>query len=139
MSWDVMVFNVGGDPKPLEQMDDYPPLPMGTPAEVRESIDAYLPGVDWSNPRWGLYIGDGFSFEFNMTDEAQETGFMVHVRGSGDAIGDLLKFAVPNRWSLLDCSTSEWINPQNPSQQGWAGFQAYRDKIIRQDETPDAE
>jgi hypothetical protein len=126
-----MVFDFAGSPKPMKQMTESDrPLVMGTPAEVRKKIDNGLPGVDWSDPTWGVYFGDGFSLEFSMCDEPELNRFVVHVRGGGDAIGALLQVAVPNRWSLLDGSTGEWIDPKNPSQAGWLGFQAFRDQAL---------
>jgi hypothetical protein len=44
----------------------------------------------------------------------------------------MLQVAIPNKWSLFDCSTGEFIDPENPSQEGWQGFQAFRDKVIEQ-------
>lgn len=135
MSWDVMVMDVGTPPPPMEEMEAG--NVMGSPDKVREQISAHLPDVDWSDPSWGIYEGDGFSFEFNMGEEEEQDGFMVHVRGGGDAISALLQFAIPNGWSLLDCSTSEWIDPDNPSDEGWTGFQEFRDRVIkREDEEP---
>lgn len=129
MSWDVMVFDFGGTPKPFRQLTDADqPYVMGTSAEVRAKIDTHLPNVDWSDPTWRLYVGDGFSFELSMDDEVEKRGFMVHVRGGGDAISALFRFATPNKWSLLDCSTTDWLNPDKPSQVGWKGFQVLRDK-----------
>jgi hypothetical protein len=126
-----MAFDVGDNPKPMSKMTDADLLlSMGTPKEVRAKIGVYLPNVDWTDPTWGIYRGDGFTFEFGMRDEPQKTGFMIHVRGGGDAISTLLQFAVPNRWSLLDCSTGEWLDPDEPSQAGWEGFQAFRDRNL---------
>jgi hypothetical protein len=126
-----MAFCVGGNPKPMSQRTESDRLlNMGTPDEVRAKISAYLPNVDWADTTWGTYRGDGFSFEFGMRDEPQKTGFMIHVRGGGDAIATLLQFAAPNRWSLLDCSTGEWLDPNEPSQAGWEGFQAFRDRNL---------
>jgi len=132
MSWDVMVIDVGGNPPPIEQMLDEHRRSMGAAADVRAKISPYLPDLDWSDPSWGCYHGDGFSFEFNIGDEAEKYGFMVHVRGSGHAVDSLLQFAIPNGWSLLDCSSMGWINPENPSSDGWTGFQSYRDRVLNQ-------
>jgi hypothetical protein len=41
-------------------------------------------------------------------------------------------FAHPVGWSALDCSTSKFLDLDNPSQAGWEGFQAFRDKVIEQ-------
>jgi hypothetical protein len=134
MSWDVMVFNFHGDPpKDLDLMPDEGSLEALGPAErVREAISRTLLGVDWSDPTWGMYAGDGFTFEFNTGRDDPIVAIMVHVRGGDDAIAALLRFAVPNQWSLFDCSTSEFIDPNEPSQEGWEGFQAYRDTVVKQ-------
>ncbi len=125
MSWTVTVLGewpVSDDPARS--------LPcLGTGDEVRGHISAYLVGVDWSTPTWGLYAGDGFTFEFSVGPEEPVDNFAVHVRGGGDAIADLLQFAVPNGWHLIDWSTGEQIDPASPSYAGWNGWQAYRDKI----------
>jgi hypothetical protein len=55
---------------------------------------------------------------------------MLHVRGSGDALSAMLAFANPNGWSLLDCSTGEFLDPRDPSPEGWEGFQAFRDRVL---------
>lgn len=131
MSWDVMVLNFSGKPpEDLEELpEDQNADPLGSAEEVRDLISHALPGVDWSDPTWGIYTGDEFSFEFNTGKEDPIESLMVHVRGNGHPIPSLLKFANPNKWSLIDCSTSQLINPDNPSDEGWQGFQAVRDKV----------
>ena len=127
-----MVFDFGENPKPFHELvePDYPNV-LGSSAEVRAKIDAHLPGIDWSDPTWGVLVGDGYSLEFSMREETEKRGFMIHVRGGGDPISSLLRFAVPNRWCLLDCSAGAWIDPKQPSQAGWEGFQAFRGRNLR--------
>jgi hypothetical protein len=55
----------------------------------------------------------------------------LHVRGSGDPIAAIVKFARPLGWSVLDGSTGEFLDLDNPSQEGWQGFQAFRDERIK--------
>lgn len=133
MSWDVMVFNFrGSPPDDIENLpDDFQFEPLGKAASVRAAISQSLPGTDWSDPTWGQFEGEGFSIEFNLGNEATLDNFMMHVRGGGDAIAAILKFVVPNQWSLLDCSTGEFIDPENPSQEGWEGFQEFRDHVFK--------
>ena len=131
MSWDVMVFDLAGAaPSEIDFGADFKPQSMGSADEVRLKISEHLRAVDWSDPTWGIYEGDGFSFEFNMGKEAETNSFMVHVRGGGDAVKSLLSFTAPNGWSLFDCTTGEFIDPTNPSDEGWKAFQGYRDKIV---------
>ena len=131
MSWDVMIFNTRSKaPPPLEQFEesDYPPL--GPAAEVRQRISALLPGVDWTDTTCGIYQGDGFSIEFNVDDDPIEN-MMLYVRGSGDAISQIATICQSNGWSALDCTTSEFLDLQNPSQEGWKGYQSYCDKVLK--------
>lgn len=132
MSWDVMVLNYGGKLSPDEMLDADPVGPLGPAAQVRRRIAKHLPGIDWSEPAWGVFEGDGFTIEFNSGSDDPIDSMMLHVRGGGDAIAALLKFAKPNGWSLLDCSTSEFLDLENPSAEGWEGFQDFRDKAIGQ-------
>lgn len=133
MSWDVSVFAFKEPPTPIDQMPkDWRPPVMGTGDEVRSLISTYLFGVDWSDPTWGLYEGDGFSFEFSMGSDELIDNFAVHVRGSGDAVADLMKFAVPNGWYVLDWSSGDWLDPGKPCEESWKKFQAYRDRIVRE-------
>jgi hypothetical protein len=55
---------------------------------------------------------------------------LLNVRGTGDPISSILKLTEANGWVAVDCSTSEFIDPANPSYEGWEGFQAFRDKAI---------
>lgn len=128
MSWDVVVLNYGGKLSPHEMLDADPVGPLGAAAQVRRRIAKHLPSVDWSDPAAGFYEGDGFTIEFNAGDEDPIDSMLLHVRGRGDAIAALVRFAKPNGWSLLDCSTSEFLDPDSPSAEGWEGFQAARDK-----------
>ena len=132
MSWDVLVINYyGSPPKDFAEVPvDHSPDPLGPAIDVREAINKHLPGVDWSDRTWGFYEGDGFSIEFNAGKDDPIHTIMLHVRGGGDAIEALLRFANPNKWSLLDCSTGDFIDPENPSYEGWDSFQEYRDKVV---------
>lgn len=134
MSWDVMVFNYDGSPPSdfADLPEDHKPDPLGPASTVREAISKQLPGVDWSDPNWGIYDGNEFSIEFNTGKEDPIDSIMLHVRGGGDAIAAILKFASPNKWSLFDCSSGQFIDPENPSQDGWEGFQEFRDKVFEQ-------
>ena len=132
MSWDVMVFHLREKAQSLDDLTEEKVLALGRAEQVRAAISAALPDVDWSDPTWGLYEGDGFSIEFNVGDDDPIQSMMLHVRGGGDAIKDIMRFVVPNGWVALDCSTSEFLDPAAPSDAGWVGFQKYRDQVLKQ-------
>jgi len=130
MSWDAMIFNIrGASPPPVEQLKDGDCEPLGSAAGVRQRISSLLPGVDWSDPTWGVYSQDEFSIEFNVGKDDPIDSMVLHVRG-GDAISAITKFARPLDWSVLDCSTGEFLDLENPSPAGWKAFQAFRDQVI---------
>jgi hypothetical protein len=104
---------------------------LGPAAAVREAISMALPGVDWTDPTWGLFEGNGFSFEFNMGKAEPSDGFMIHVRGGGDAVTALMELASQCGWYLLDTSTGEWMHHAENPAEGWEGFQAFRDSVIQ--------
>jgi hypothetical protein len=56
---------------------------------------------------------------------------MLHVRGRGDAIATIARLAKPLGWLVLDCSTTEFLDLDNPSQAGWEGFQAFCGKVLK--------
>ena len=124
-------------PPPLEQMPpDWSGETLGSPAEIRQSISAVLPAVDWSDTTWGILEGDDFTFEFNVGKDDPSDGFMIHVRGSGPAVTELFRLSEATGWFLLDCSLSEWLHHCPDPDEGWTGFQAYRDKIISHIQNP---
>jgi len=135
MSWDVMVFRFAGTrPASAEGMNDAERLPLGPAVEVRASISSALPQTSWNDPTWGIFDGDGLSIEFNVGDDDPIDNMMLHVRGGGNAIEAIMAFVAPLGWCALDCSTGEFLDSAAPSDDGWKGFQAYRDKVIGSDE-----
>ena len=126
MSWDVVIMNFGKKrPSSPEEIWETPTRPLGTAAQVRKRISQALPEVKWEGPNWGVYTdGKDLSLEFSVEGKSKIEEVIVHARGGGDAIGALLKIANANGWSLLDTSTSELIDPEHPSAEGWEGFQA---------------
>ena len=133
MSWDVSVFAAPQPPPPVAEMpNDWRGAVPGSTREGRYKTSACLPGVDWSDPTWGIYDGGQFSFEFNIGRDEPNDGFMVHVRGGGDALAPLLGLAERWGWYLLDCSQGEWLHHSAEAEAGWQGFQAFRDRVLGQ-------
>jgi hypothetical protein len=131
MSWDVVVLKIRGRcPPSPEELQDNDCLPLGSARDVRKWISTRLSGVDWSDPTCGLYEHDGLWIEFDVGNDDPINSMMLRVRGSGDAISAIMAVTSPKRWSALDCSTSDFLNPENPSPAGWLGFQALREKAV---------
>lgn len=133
MSWDVLIINLSGKTPPsMEEFNEDDFEPLGSATEVRQQIASQLCGVDWSDPTWGLYENEDYSIEFNAGQDDPIQNIMLHVRGGGDAIAAIIRFTKPLSWSVLDCSTGKFLDLENPSTEGWEGFQAFRDKVVTQ-------
>jgi hypothetical protein len=136
MSWDVMIFNLrdrSAQPS-VQSLEGTDVQPLGPAAKVRSDIADALPGIDWSDPKWGLYRDhrDELWIEFNAGNDDPIMDLMLHVRGSGDAIAAIMAVTRPHGWSAVDCSTGEFLDPNDPSDAGWRYFQAFRDKVVGQ-------
>lgn len=129
MSWDVMVQNFRGNP-PADDDLESEPEPLGTAAAIRKRIDAHLPGIDWSDSQYGIYENPDFSIEFEIGNEKPITHIMLSVRGGGEAFAALKSFAVPNKWSLFDCSESTFLDLSISTAPGFEGFQELRDRAL---------
>lgn len=133
MSWDVLLHAADEPPPPVAEMpENWRGKNLGTLSEVRAKIDACIAKVDWSDPTWGIFDGDGFSYEFNTGSDEPCDSVMVHVRGGGSAVAPLLVLGQRWNWYLLDTSQGEWLHHTKSSNAGWQDFQAFRDKAIPQ-------
>jgi hypothetical protein len=124
MSWDVMIFNLGTTPPPLEQLEDCDVQPLGPAMEVRQAISARLEGVDWSDPDWGRYDGAGFSIEFNAGRDDPVTNIMLRVKGGGDPVSAIKAFALPAGWTAVDVSSGDYLHLQEPPRAAWEEHRA---------------
>ena len=131
MSWDISIFAAAAPPPSVEEMpSDWQGASLGALGEVRSILESSLPGVTWESPSWGQFHGDGFSYDLNLGEEDPCTGFMVHVRGSGNVVSPLLELCRPRNWYLLDVSEGEWLHHREDPEAGWVGFRAYRDSVL---------
>ncbi len=76
MSWDIILVKERFEIRP----DAAPPPPIGSAVDVRNAISTTHPAVDWSDPRWGVLQGSGWSVGFNLSDKEPLPDVTLHVR-----------------------------------------------------------
>jgi hypothetical protein len=134
MSWDVMILNLrNASPAPsVQAIEKTDVQPLGPAAEVRELISSSLPGVDWSEPSWGRFRDsrNELWIEINTGKDDPIEHMMLHDRGTGDAISAIMAVIRPRAWSAVDCTTGEFLDPDDPSDAGWRRFQEFRDQVV---------
>ncbi|MAT71238.1 MAG: hypothetical protein CMJ58_17140 [Planctomycetaceae bacterium] len=137
MSWDIFVFASEVPPPPVDEMpESWSWQPLGSQDEVRDKINKCIPNIDWSDPSWGVFDGNGFSYEFSVGKTDPCDSIAVHVRGGGDAVALLLRLGDATGWYLLDTSQPEWIHHCSDPNSGWVRFQAFRDQVIAKSHEP---
>lgn len=130
MSWDISVLKAPAEFKSVEQFpSDYVLEKLGPRSQVINQILSIFPETDFSDPSWGMYSGPGFSFEFNMGSNETSDGFMIHVRGGGDAPLAIQRLLDGLNLRALDCSTGEFFSLAESSET-FKQWQAFRDKVI---------
>ena len=131
MSREVALVKIRGSFRPIAEVKSEDYLPLGAPEAVRAAIGSAFPSAEWSNPSWALYLGPGFEIEFSLHGMEPAGSVLLHVHGAGDPIASLLRLTEANGWLAVDCSTGEFIDPKNPSYEGWEGFKSLVEGIER--------
>jgi hypothetical protein len=125
MSWDVAIVKIRGEFRPLEEVepDDY--LPLGKRSAVQKAIRKAFPSAQWSGPTQALYSAEEFAIDFEFDRVESSKTMVLHVsHGTGDPIPALLSLTEPNGWLIVDASTGEFIDPNDPSHVGWDGYKS---------------
>ena len=97
---------------------------MGSEAEIRRQISDIFPDTDWTDPHWGVVIGEGFTFEFSLNGLARTNSFGIHARGA--ATGAALRLMAATRW----------LNLAEDPDAGRRKHKAYVDKILAAQNDP---
>ena len=131
MSWDVLLLKYDGKPSEinLEELS-HGTITMGDAQEVRDAISRVEPDVNWEDPQWGLLDGFGWTIEFNHHATGPTNNIMLHVRGGGDVLPTIIRICRANEWVAFDTSTGQFIDLDSPSDEGWIGFQNFRDRVL---------
>ena len=129
MSWDIGLFNAPPEITIEEIPHDYEPVPLGSVAEVLGRLQAAFVDLDLSDPTWGDLERSGWSIEFGIGREDPVRSIMLHVRGGGDDVVQVVReTAHVLGCRALDCSSGEFI--EDGGRDGWADFQAFRDRAV---------
>lgn len=123
MSWDVAIVKIKGPFRPIAEVDDGDYASIGSHTAVVRAIRAEFPTAEWSKDKThATFDGGDFSIEFDLSSVEDANTVVLNVRGGGDPIPTILKLTQANGWAAVDCSTSEFIDPANPSYEGWEGY-----------------
>jgi hypothetical protein len=132
MSWDLWVIRYDG-PRDLDEFRDDRVEVLGVLDDVRRSMAAWSTALRWSDPRHGSLDGEGWSIDFslNESDCADAVGSItLRVYGGGDPISTIVRLCKSAGWQAIDMSSGKFLDLDNPTDNGWTHFQAFRDRIV---------
>lgn len=138
MSWDISIQDLPEGAVTVDEIpDDFQPAPLGPRSQVIDDILRVVPDVDFTDPTWGMLERPTFSIEFNMGSEEVCEGFMLHVRGGGDAI--LLIDGLLRALGLrgLDCQSGDFFS-LDAAGETFEGWQQFRDGVVPQTDSDHA-
>jgi hypothetical protein len=125
MSWDAVIVRIRGSFRPIADVaaDEY--LPLGTLDSVASAVRIAYPDAEWDSP---TYAHRGLDKYTGMTIDlgSVETSHSIHisVSGPGNPVPDLLSLASANGWVVVDCSSSEFVNPHRAESDGFVGYKS---------------
>lgn len=139
MSWDLIVFAadtpMNSDSDGIASFAENWTSPnIGMLPEVQQSIALIFSEVDWSDPIWGILVGNSYSLEFALGSAEQINTFSIYARG--EATPAVMQLANITGWKILDVSTMTWLNQAIDPDVGRRQFQSYFDTVIEQHYKP---
>jgi len=136
MSWDAVILRIRGPFRPIADVEEGDFLPLGTNESVAKGIRQAFPAARWHGKTHALCSLDDYtSIEFDLKYVEETKSLHIRVTGSSDPIPSLLSFASAHGWLVLDCQNSDFIDPADPSREGWEGYRWLVEQIP--DDEPD--
>lgn len=102
---------------------------LGPQPQVLSVIAAILPGLDLSDPAWGILDGQDFSIEFNIGCSDPVDTIMLHVRGGEAAIDPIRHICEHTGWRALDLNIGDFINFSGDPAAGLQKWRDHRDRL----------
>lgn len=115
MSWDVLLTRLPYSIKSVQELpDDYQPPPLGSRDEVDEALREAAPGIDLSDPEWGVLSGARWSMELDLGVKEPVDAITCHVSGGGDDVVHVIfRLAEELQCRVLDCAAGDVITQQD--------------------------
>lgn len=130
MSWDISVQHLPESAVSIDDIpEDFQPSSLGTRVDVIASILKAIPDVDFSDLSWGMLRREDFSIEINMGGEEICEGFMLHVRGGGDAMRLIDQLLKSLSLRGFDCQTGELFTT-DIANSSFSAWQEFRDNVV---------
>ena len=129
MSWDVLLLRLPPGITSLGDLRKDFDDPLGTTDHVRSLLRAAVPGLDLTDPSWGVLDAPHYSIEFSIGADEPCGAVMLHVRGLDDAVEPIRAVCQATGWTAVDCSLGSPIDFDADPARGLRAWRDYRDKV----------
>jgi hypothetical protein len=129
VSWDIHIQDLPDVASVGDIPDDFEPRILGKRCDVIDRIAEIVPAADFSDPAWGRIDGDGWSIEINIGEADDCDCLMLHVRGGGDDVVDVVA-AILKRLAVrgVDLLTGEFFEAE-AARKSFEEWCVYRDQV----------
>jgi hypothetical protein len=100
---------------------------LGTRDEVVSILIKIFPDGDFTDPTWGVLDRDGYSIEFNISEEHDITSFMLHVRGDNRSLEAIELIHNKTGWRPMD---EELIDFNGDPGKGLSQWKNAREQVL---------
>lgn len=135
LSWDVLLMQVPSNILRSQDLAKNFRSQLGPRPEILSILTQICPGIDFSDPGWGIFEGNDFSIEFNLGDTDPVESVMLHVRGSDNVISIIRNICEYTGWRALDTSIGDFIDFDRNPTTGLQQWRTFRDRVFASLET----
>lgn len=123
MSWDVFLFNSKQKIDSIEEVDDE----QFEPTDFDAVFEEHFKQIDKEDKHRRI-IGSDFSIEY-FFDDSYSGHTMLNLYGE-NALYELIFLAKKHHWQIFDTGNGEMVDLDNPTNNGYDGYQEYLRQIL---------
>lgn len=137
MGWDLIVLSTKPADVAASELTNESTRPLGTRAEILETIEEVFPGVDVTEPEWIVITDAAYSIEITLIETAHVELLMLHVHGSSEALSAVSRLCSVGGWRAFDTALGEFIEfDTSDSDAGLRLAYKYRDQVLGANSDP---
>jgi len=129
MSWQVLLMEYPAEARSVKDV----PLPyrhqkLGEREALAARLKEPFPGIEFEEPTWGVYTGNGFSIQVDLGEEPEVDHLTLHVQGGGeDALRMIWQATRMLGVRAVDVLTGELLNFEEDAHgfRAWRGLDAF--------------
>jgi hypothetical protein len=131
VSWDIFVQDFPPFARTVSDIpNNFKPAGIGSRNHLIAKINELIPGVDFSDPSWGIVDGEDWLIELNMGREEDCKSFAFHVRGGDGAICVVAAILEHLALRAIDGHSGDFFTSSAEALESFRRWRAYRNHVM---------